>query len=143
VQTGEVTCEGSIHILPSQVEISPFCTELTGITFDDLEYAETLQEALPALTANLLADQRVFASYGDFDRLQFERECEEKGIVYPFGRRHLNVKTLLAMKMGWSKELGMAEAMHKLGIEQLGRHHSAADDSFNIARLLKFALGRW
>jgi inhibitor of KinA sporulation pathway (predicted exonuclease) len=141
VTTREITQGGGVMIRPTQ-EISTFCTELTGITFRDVEYAETLQDAVPSLMANFWTNRRPWLSYGDYDRVQFERECLEKDIPYPFGRRHINVKTLLAVKEGWTKEVGMDEALRQLGMPLIGKHHDAGDDAFNIAQIARYVFGR-
>ena len=50
--------------------------------------------ACATLRKELGSEQRVWASYGDYDRRQFQRQCADAGVRYPFGIRHLNVKTL-------------------------------------------------
>jgi inhibitor of KinA sporulation pathway (predicted exonuclease) len=38
--------------------------------------------------------------------------------------------------MAWPREVGMAAALARLGIELEGKHHRGGDDARNIARLL-------
>ena len=40
---------------------------------------------------------RLWASWGDYDRWQFERACKEAGVPYPFGTSRLNVKSLFSL----------------------------------------------
>jgi len=57
--------------------------------------------SLPA-ACHLLRDkyrsqERLWASYGDYDREQFQRSCAAHGVEYPFGSGHINVKSLFAV----------------------------------------------
>lgn len=127
-----------MFVRPVRSTISPFCTELTGIDEATLDAggAVPLAEACRTLKAQYRSLERVWASWGDYDRRQFERECGEKGIAYPFGRTHLNVKSLFSLARGLNKEVGMAEALDLLGRPIEGRHHRADDDAWNIAGVL-------
>lgn len=130
----------SLLIRPENSEISPLCTSLTSITPEMVEDAPRLRDVVDGMIDALDSKKRVFASYGDFDRIQFSMECRDKEIAYPFGPRHINVKTLIALTMGWEQEVGMAEALVRLGLPLKGTHHRAGDDSFNIALILSRAL---
>ena len=95
-----------------------------------------LAEACRVLTEEYQSGQRLFASFGDYDRQQFERNCAAFGIPYPFGPTHLNVKNLAAVAYGWSREVGMSEALQRAGLPLEGTHHRGGDDAWNIAGLL-------
>lgn len=136
----------SILIKPVQSEVSEFCTQLTTLTAAHLSGAGSLADATRILKKELFSQERLWASWGDYDRRQFERVCKEHGIGYPFGISHLNVKTLFAMAVGSERELGLDEAYARLGLVMEGTHHRGADDAWNIAgvlcRLLKAARGQ-
>jgi inhibitor of KinA sporulation pathway (predicted exonuclease) len=127
---------GNTFIWPSRSLVSAFCTSLTTITPEMVLEAPDLTDALSVLSAALKTKERVWASYGDYDRIKFEGECRDKNIPYPFGPRHINVKTLAALRFGWERELGMAVALERLGIPLEGKHHRAGDDAKNIAKIL-------
>jgi inhibitor of KinA sporulation pathway (predicted exonuclease) len=93
-----------------------------------------------ALKKDWEARDHVWASYGDYDRSQFERQCGRLSVPYPFGKTHVNVKALLALVAGWPKEVGMDEALHRVGLPLVGTHHRAVDDVRNIACLLSLVL---
>jgi inhibitor of KinA sporulation pathway (predicted exonuclease) len=137
--------KASIFVRPERSTISPFCTTLTGIDNAtlDAEGAVSLADACRTLKSQFRSLERVWASWGDYDRRQFERECGEKGIAYPFGRTHLNVKSLFTLARGLNKEMGMAEALALLGRPLEGRHHRADDDAWNIAGVLCELLSRF
>ncbi len=94
------------------------------------------------LRAEFRSDRRVWASYGDYDRKMFERQCAAFGVKYPFGPRHVNVKTLFALAHALPREVGMAEAVRVSGQKLDGTHHRGHDDAYNIAGLLTGLLRR-
>jgi len=122
-----------ILVRPVTSTVSPFCTRLTSLTQEQVEQGIPLEEACAILRRRFKTKERVWASYGDYDRRQFERQCAAS---YPFGPSHLNAKTLLAVTVGLSREVGMAAALERLGIPLEGTHHRGADDAWNIAALL-------
>ena len=126
----------SILVRPEHSEVSPFCTELTTLTAEDVASGTSFATACATLRKELRAEQRVWASYGDYDRRQFQRQCTEAGVRYPFGIRHLNVKTMFALTRGLPEEPGMDEALHLAGLPLEGTHHRGVDDAWNIAALL-------
>lgn len=129
-----------ILVRPTRSAVSPFCTELTGITPEEVETGIPFAEACSLVSREFGAKQRVWASYGDYDRRQFERQCAAFGCGYPFGPTHLNVKTFAALTLGLPHEEGMAETLARLNLLLEGRHHRAPDDARNIATILAHIL---
>lgn len=132
----------SILVRPARSTVSPFCTQLTTLTQADVDAGILLAEACRLLGQDYRSNQRLWASYGDYDRQQFERNCTTYGIPYPFGPGHLNIKTLAAVTHGWTREPGMSEALRRLALPLEGTHHRGGDDAWNIAGLLCVLLGR-
>lgn len=126
----------SILIKPVKSQISEFCTELTTLTPEHFTDAGSLADATKILKKQFRSKDRLWASWGDYDRRQFERVCKEFGVGYPFGISHLNVKTLFSLVHGIDQEIGMDMAYQRLGLEMEGTHHRGADDAWNIAGLL-------
>src|SRR5688500_7460876 len=83
----------SILVKPVKSHVSDFCTRLTTLTADHVKDAGTLADATKILKKEFKSSDRLWASWGDYDRRQFERVCREFGVGYPFGISHLNVKT--------------------------------------------------
>jgi inhibitor of KinA sporulation pathway (predicted exonuclease) len=50
-------------------------------------------------------------------------------------RSYLNIKTLMALKHKFSREIGMSKALNFYNETLEGRHHNGADDAFNIAKI--------
>ena len=132
----------SLMVRPQKSTVSAFCTELTGITQEMAEAGMTLSDVVHILMDEYRAPERLFASWGDYDRNQFRRNCDSYGIPYPFGPTHLNVKNLFSIAWGLRQELGIDSAMERLGLTMVGRHHRGVDDAWNIAELLCLQLKR-
>lgn len=132
----------SILVRPERSTVSPFCTQLTGLTQEQVEQGISFAEACTLLQDKYHSHQRVWASYGDSDRLRFEKLCKQRQITYPFGPKHLNIKILFALQHALPKEVGMSRALQILNIPLEGIHHSGADDAWNIAALFADLLQR-
>lgn len=126
----------SLLVKPIRSKVSEFCTRLTTIRPEDLEHAGTLADAVGVLKREYRSIDRLWASWGDYDRRQFERVCREMTVPYPFGVSHLNVKTLFAIGRGDDSEMGLDLACQTLGVPMEGTHHRGGDDAWNIAGLL-------
>lgn len=142
VSSGERGERRSILVRPVRSRVSPFCTRLTTLTQEDVDGGVSFAQACAVLRKEFRAGNRVWASYGDYDRKMFERQCKAVGVGYPFGPRHVNVKTLFALVHALPREVGMAEALRIAGHELDGTHHRGHDDAHNIAGLLAELLRR-
>ncbi len=136
VKTAERLEKKSILIKPQRSKISDYCTALTTLTPGMFEDAGTLSDATRALKKEYFSKERLWASWGDYDRRQFERVCKAAKVGYPFGISHLNVKTLFATALGHDHELGLDAAYERLGWTLEGTHHRGHDDAWNIAGIL-------
>jgi inhibitor of KinA sporulation pathway (predicted exonuclease) len=130
----------AVLVRPVYSTVSPYCTQLTTLTQTDVDSGIPLAEACQILVHEYQAPARLWASYGDYDRKQFERNCGDFGIPDPFGPTHLNVKALAAVVYGWSREVGMGEALKRMGLPLEGTHHRGGDDAWNIAAILSRVL---
>ncbi|MGK4004368.1 3'-5' exonuclease [Sorangium sp. So ce1036] len=140
VASGRRRDRRSILVRPERSVVSPFCTSLTTLTQEQVDAGVSFKEACAVLRGELKAQDRLWASYGDYDRRMFERQCEARGVPFPFGPSHLNVKSLFAVTYALSREIGMAEALERVGLPLVGTHHRGDDDAYNIAGLLAHLL---
>ncbi len=131
----------SIIIKPQKSVVSAFCTQLTTLTQADVDHGTSLKEACAILRDEYQARDRVWASWGDYDREALMREWSQKGVDYPLGF-HLNAKTLYALAIGVTRERGMSNALRRLNLPLEGTHHRGADDAWNIAGILCHVLGK-
>ena len=127
-------------IVKPRSEVSEFCTQLTTLTQADVNKGISLEEACDILQTKYLSKQYPWASYGAYDRKQFERECRAKGIEYPFNQKHINVKQWIAETLNLKKRVGMVGALKILDFQLEGTHHRGVDDAWNIAKILAWLL---
>ena len=132
----------SLLVKPMTSEISEFCTQLTGITDATVASAPPLSQAVQVLRTEYRAADRLFASWGDYDRKQFLRNCQTYDLAYPFGPTHLNIKNLFSTALGLNQELGIDDACQRLGLTMEGTHHRGVDDAWNAARIFCMLLKR-
>lgn len=120
--------------------LSEFCISLTSITQEEVDNAPEFPEAMGQLQDRILNHYiPIFASWGEYDREQFERDCAYHHLPYPFGDQHLNVKRRFAEKHN-RKPCGMKHALRMLGMDIEGTHHRGIDDARNIVRILRVLL---
>ena len=143
VSSGERSEPRAILVKPQRSTLSDFCVQLTTLTPDMLAGGINFTEACSLLMNDYQSQNRTWASYGDYDRLQFMRQCEAWGLPYPFGRSHINVKNLLALQFGLKREVNLQKGTDLLGLPFEGTIHRGVDDAWNIAAVLaRVLLGR-
>ncbi len=131
----------SILVKPRRSRINEFCTQLTTITQEMVDTdGIDLEEALTILRQEYKCKNRAWASWGDFDRKMFEKQCDELRLKYPFGPRHMNLKCLYSILNHLPYELGMAAALERENLPLVGTHHRGHDDAQNIAKLARIML---
>jgi inhibitor of KinA sporulation pathway (predicted exonuclease) len=142
VATGQRSAPRSIFVKPQRSKLSDYCVELTTITPEMLENGLDFKAACALLREEYKADERTWASYGDYDRLQFIKQCEKFQVPYPFGRTHINVKNLLALQYQLKREVDLRHGLDLLGLPFEGTLHRGSDDAWNIAAVLEWVLFR-
>jgi inhibitor of KinA sporulation pathway (predicted exonuclease) len=133
---GERVAKHGILVRPAHSRVSPFCTELTGLTQAEVDDGAGFAQACRWLADEHDAAGRPWASWGDYDRKQFTRQCHDTGVAYPFGARHTNAKAAFAAAYGLRTRPGMAKALSLAELRLAGRHHRGEDDAWNIAALV-------
>lgn len=136
IATGRRLSRQSILVRPEHSEVSPFCTELTTLTQAQVNRGVSFEHACQILRRKYRTVDRAWASYGNYDRRQFEKQCAARKIPYPFGPTHINVKNLLAVFHGLPGEVGLADAMNLLHLPFDGTLHRGVDDAWNTALIL-------
>lgn len=126
----------TLCINPQYSKVSDFCTKLTSLSQKDLEGHLGFKETLEDFVKRFNPADRAFISWGDYDRIMFEKNCVQYNCEYPFGRRHLNFRHLFSLLHGLDKELEIPKALSLLNKPFKGTLHRGIDDSVNIAELL-------
>ena len=135
----EIVYEFSSFVRPVRhPELTPFCTELTTITQEDVEAAPSYPE-LNASFAEWLKgfETYEYCSWGDYDRNQFEQDCRYHGLASPFSEAHRNIKKDFSVHFGSKRRFGLGGAIRALGMEFEGTAHRGIDDAYNIARIYR------
>jgi inhibitor of KinA sporulation pathway (predicted exonuclease) len=125
-----------ILVQPRRSRVSPFCTTLTGLTQSDVDGGLEFAVACALMRDDLSGRHRTWASWGEYDRRQFERQCSAGGTGYPFGNHHINVKERFATAFGLRRGVGMSRALAHAGLPLEGRHHRGDDDAWNIGAIV-------
>lgn len=155
-----------VLVRPARSAVSAFCTELTGLTQAEVERGVPFAEACRILVEEYAAGERPWASWGEYDRRQFARQCRADGIADPVGdpagdrvgdpvgdpfgdpsertrpvrtrpvRVHTNAKAVFVEAHGLRHKVGMDQALRIAGLPLEGRHHRGEDDAWNIAALV-------
>ena len=139
VRTKRVESRFHTYVRPVVVpELTPFCTELTGIQQEMVSGAPNLAAVLGMfegfMTEKELKGKKIaFATCGDWDlKTCLPAECAYKQLPVPeYMKTWVNVKQLFPLKAD-----GMMEMLQILKLEHQGRHHSGIDDAENIANAL-------
>jgi inhibitor of KinA sporulation pathway (predicted exonuclease) len=138
--TGERYKRQSLLVRPQASLVSPFCSELTGLTQADVDRGLPLGEAGKVLVKEYKSSTRVWAGWGEWDRQQMEQECQSKGIRSPMSSTYLNISLLFALAFNQPRERSLSDALALLGLRPEGELHHAADDAWNAALLLHYIL---
>lgn len=140
LKTGAIDAKESLLVRPEGSRVSDFCERLTGLTQERADAGLPFEEACRRLRAERFSERRVWASFGNYDRRLFERQCADRAVAYPFSDEHWDVRLLAAAALGLRHGAGMVRTMEALGLEPVGEHHRAADDAWNAARMLALLL---
>ncbi|MGW6276651.1 exonuclease domain-containing protein [Kribbella sp. NPDC055071] len=125
-----------VLVRPERSTVSAFCTELTGLTQEKVDGGVSFAQACDLLVSQYQTDKLPWMSWGDYDRKQFQRQCADFGVAYPFSDDHTNAKARFAELHGLRRRPYMALALEIAGLPVEGRLHSGADDAWNIAGLV-------
>lgn len=140
VNQGKVIDTFEILIEPEYInDLTRFCVELTGITYDDLRGQKKFNEAIIDFY-NFIYGCEIY-SCGEFDRKFLIRELDEKCSSYKhtliknaINSSHTDLKKYYSHITGKKKKgmIGMAE---ELNIELTGSHHRALSDARNLTNI--------
>ncbi len=135
VAAQEIVKRAQYYVKPEKDTISPFCTELTGITPAKIhKQGRPLAEVLKSMIKNFGGPNKIYAAWGR-DDLILSRECEDKSLAMPF-QEFINLATLYRVQNRLKdRRIGHREAQELKGIDWEGRQHSGYVDAYNLAKL--------
>lgn len=123
-------------------KLTKFCMNLTSIRQMEVDTAPRFPDANSNLAKWLRHySDYIFCSWGDYDRIQFERDCKWHRTAYPFTARHLNLRSAYAKKQSLNKPVGLLSALRRKNLRLNGTHHRGIDDARAVASLLPYIVG--
>jgi inhibitor of KinA sporulation pathway (predicted exonuclease) len=132
-----------IIVKPTTSKVSEFCTKLTTLTQDVVDHGHTFKGACDKLYREYNEPTRTWASWGDYDRTQLEKQCKREGVSFPLSIRHINIKNLYSVLNGLPKELGLGTAVERCSLSFDGTPHRGMDDAKNIAAILRILVKKF
>lgn len=136
ISDGTLGKRGAWLIKPIFSDVSEFCTELTGITPEDVVGGQSFEQVCLALKKDHQTFERPWAAWGEYDRIQFDRDAKAKKYPSPFSHFYMNLKLTFSLFYGVGKQIGLLEAVHKSRLQFEGDPHHAEDDAYNAATVL-------
>ncbi|CAF1645674.1 unnamed protein product [Adineta ricciae] len=142
-------CESIFHTYVTPTlnrQLTEFCTELTGITQNDVTNQPILSDVLQNfeewLRKEYLLNPKVnfiFVTCGDWDLFtMLPGQCTYFNLQRAaYFDRWINIKKSFKKVTGKFANSGMMGMLNDLHIQHQGRHHSGIDDCKNIAAILK------
>jgi inhibitor of KinA sporulation pathway (predicted exonuclease) len=128
----------SILVKPITSHVSKFCTTITSITPELANTGISFEEATKRMRKDFKSKDIPWISWGGFDARMLKWQCDDLKVDYPFGAGHIDYKFHFAVMMGLDKEVSLPRALEKLGLPAfVGTRHRAADEAYNIARVIR------
>lgn len=141
IHSGKISCEASTLVRPTHSRIGLYCQRVTGITPEKAEGGMEFRKACEWLRA-MYGTSMPWAAWGSWDRAQLEVQCARERVPYPLSPDHIDIKLLVAERLGWMRPKSLGKALSALGMQFQGRKHCAMDDAINEARVFYQALLR-
>jgi inhibitor of KinA sporulation pathway (predicted exonuclease) len=142
ILTGKIITRYSRVINPRET-LTPFITELTGITQVEVDNGYELDQVMPELEA-LLTKSKACKSpicWGNGDLRLLKAQAltsSSRSSILQDIHRDIDIKTihqLMAISKGKSMKGGLDATLKTYGLEFIGRPHNALDDALNTFRL--------
>lgn len=127
-------------------QLTPFCTELTGIIQEMVDGQPALNQVLERVDEWMgkegLLDpsvKSIFVTCGDWDlKLMLPGQCEYLGLqVADYFKQWINLKKAYSFAIGTWPKNGLLDMNKGMSLQHIGRPHSGIDDCRNIANIMK------
>ena len=135
VRTGEISKKTRYIIRPKVLEVSQYCTDLTGHTVETLKKGIPFGDACNKFKKEFGSTNKICAAYGN-DFVTMDTDCYRHEIINPLGAEYLNICHLFALKYKSSK-VSLEKALEQIGEVFDGTPHHGDDDAYNAAKVLR------
>ena len=148
----ELRSEFSAFVKPIlNPRLSPFCKELTTITQQEVDQADTFEividEFIDFCTRKANTKERdefVLCSWGHYDKKQFVADCKLHELDTDWLENHISLKHQYAEITDTNrKRCGMGSVLKREGLKLEGTHHRGIDDARNIVKIFNKYFDRW
>uniref|UniRef100_A0A8C8X9G4 ERI1 exoribonuclease family member 3 n=1 Tax=Panthera leo TaxID=9689 RepID=A0A8C8X9G4_PANLE len=141
--------ESTFHMYVQPVvhpQLTPFCTELTGIIQAMVDGQPSLQQVLERVDEWMAKEglldpnvKSIFVTCGDWDlKVMLPGQCQYLGLpVADYFKQWINLKKAYSFAMGCWPKNGLLDMNKGLSLQHIGRPHSGIDDCKNIANIMK------
>lgn len=134
--TMEISPQKYFYVKPTRSRINDYCTELTGILPKHVKSAAPLAHVCRSLINNHGTKARPWMTWG-FDMEYLKQECHDLNADFPFSESYFNAQDLASILLGFPLRTGLDEALRLLNMSFDGKRHSAPDDAFNTAKIVR------
>lgn len=145
VDVGElrVTRSGRYLVRPQRSTVSDFCTELTGITQEDVKrHGRPLAEVFSSVRKDWGPGRKAWYAWGA-DRILLGDALAAAQIEdHPFSPGFVDLAQLYTSLYGCGQRVSLEEALEREGLEPQGRRHSAEGDAVDAAHVWMRLAGR-
>lgn len=154
--TLEVIHKEQHYVKPERTPLTPFCTSLTGITWDKLEPAGNLRDAIRAMDRyveieiNAKGKTFCFVTHGAWDlRIQLPREARDKAIELPHYLAYCRMFDLKQEYQRWQvnhpdvnlRSSSLGEMCETFNLQVVGPLHSGLNDSLTMVNIIRYFVG--
>jgi inhibitor of KinA sporulation pathway (predicted exonuclease) len=127
------TREANLYIRPEKCLISPYCTELTGITPEIIKrLGRRFPDAVNTIVKEFGPTKKVTFTWGD-DQSAIERACLEAEVNSPF--HFVDLSWFYASLCGSKRNISVEGALQSFRQKFEGRPHNALDDAHNTGEV--------
>lgn len=125
--------------------LSPFCTNLTSITQQNVNSAKTFPHVIEEFKdwAGIYEEEYLLCSWGNFDRIMFERDCALHQLDEDWCEYHIDLKKQYQQFRKAKKPVGLLSALTKEGFEFDGIHHRGISDAENLTKIFLKHIDVW
>ncbi|KAG2185128.1 hypothetical protein INT44_001918 [Umbelopsis vinacea] len=142
-----------IYVRPERTTLTPFCTEVTGITWDKLDNAGSLRDAVRQLDQYVTTEidgkglTFAFVTHGAWDlRIQLPRESRDKSIELPDYLAYCCMFDLKQEYLRWQLHhpdkslpvVSLSEMCETFQIKRPTNERSALDDCLTMVEIIRY-----
>lgn len=125
--------------------LSPFCKQLTSITQENVNRAKTFPIVIEEFKdwGNMYDEDYFLCSWGNFDRVIFERDCALHQLEDDWCAYHIDLKKQYQNLLKSKRPVGLKSAVEREGFEFEGIHHRGISDAENLTKIFLKHIDAW